>query len=182
MALSSAEVLPTGVEIERFLTSVISKVKPIGSEIPSLSWIKVGFRRILLSLIFKYPNFTLSPHERSRMKSVFQQFLKDGLVTRQPRREAQWVGAFLVRRLVVGLLRQALDEGTTNWDKTIQKVLSMVLIAALSCRSGDIMKTQSETHPRPFLCYDDITIKLVDGVGLENLVATVVIRNEKAKK
>jgi hypothetical protein len=58
----------------------------------------------------------------------------------------------------------------------------MVLIAALSCRGGDIMKTQSETHDRPFLCYDDITIKLVKGVGLESLEAMVVIRNEKGKK
>ena len=59
----------------------------------------------------------------------------------------------------------------------------MLLIAALSCRGGDIMKTQSETQHRPFLCYDDITIKLVDGVqAIENLVATVVIRNEKGKK
>jgi hypothetical protein len=135
-----------------------------------------------MGLIFKYPKFTLSPHERMRLRSVFHQFLKDGLITRQPTREAQWVGAFLVRRLLVALLRQALEEGTTNWDKTIQKALSILLIAALSCRNGDITKTQSETHDRPFLCYDDITIKLVNGVGLENLVASVVIRNEKGKK
>jgi hypothetical protein len=161
---------------------MISKVKPVGNNVPSLSWIKVGFRRVLMGLIFRYPKFTLSPHERSRMRSVFHQFLKDGLVTRQPIREAQWVGAFLIRQMVVALLRHAIENGTTNWDKTIQKVLSILLIAALSCRSGDIMKTQSETHDRPFLCYDDITIKMVNGVGLEDLVATVVIRNEKGKK
>lgn len=182
MVGSSVEDVPTGVEIERFLGSMISKVTPVGNQVPSFSWIKVGFRRILTGLIFKYPKFTLSPHERSRMTSVFQQFVKDGLITRKPIREGQWVGVFLVRRLVVALLQQALDEGTTNWDKTIQKALSMLLIAALSCRGGDIMKTQSETHDRPFLCYDDITLKLVDGVGIENLEASVIIRNEKGKK
>jgi hypothetical protein len=161
---------------------MISKISPVGNDVPSLSWIKVGFRHIIVGLIFQYPKFTLSPHERTRMTSLFHQFLKDGLVTRKPVREAQWVGAFLVRRLVVALLQQAFEEGTGNWDKTIQKALSILLIAALSCRGGDIMKTQSETHDLPFLCYDDITIKLVGGLSLENLVATVVIRNEKAKK
>ncbi|KAK0125600.1 hypothetical protein ONS96_009435 [Cadophora gregata f. sp. sojae] len=177
-----AEETPIGAEIERFLASMITKVKPVGNEVPSLSWIRMGFRRILMGLLFQYSKFTLSAHERVRIKSAFEQFLKDGLITRKPSREAQWVGAFLVSRLVGALLQQALAEGTTNWDKTIQKALSMVLIAALSCRCGDIMKTQSETHELPFLCYDDITIKLVGGHGLENLVATVVIRNEKTKK
>ncbi|KAL2075417.1 hypothetical protein VTL71DRAFT_360 [Oculimacula yallundae] len=176
------EEVPNGAEIERFLASMISKVTPVGNDVPSLSWLKVGFRRILMGLIFKYSAFSLSAHERARMRSVFHQFLNDGLITRQPSREAQWVGAFLVSRMVGALLRQAFDEGTTDWDKTIQKALSMVLIAALSCRCGDIMKTQSETHDLPFLCYDDITIKLVDGNDLNNLVATVLIRNEKAKK
>ena len=84
--------------------------------------------------------------------------------------------------MIVALLREALKQGTTNWDKVIQKALSMLLIAALSCRGGDIMKTQSETQHRPFLCYDDITIKLVGGTRIEHLVALIVIRNEKAKK
>jgi hypothetical protein len=84
--------------------------------------------------------------------------------------------------LVVALLREAHDEGTTNWDKTIQKTLSLLLIGALSCRSGDIMKDQRDAHPLPFLCYDDITIKLVGGEGIENLEAIFAIRNEKKKK
>lgn len=43
------------------------------------------------------------------------------------------------------------------------------------------MKDQRDAHPLPFLCYDDITIKLVGGDGIENLEAIFVIRNEKKK-
>lgn len=38
-----------------------------------------------------------------------------------------------------------------------------------------------DAHDRPFLCYSDVTMKLVGGVGLEDLVAKV-IRNEKGMK
>lgn len=106
----------------------------------------------------------------------------EGRVTRQPIREAQWVGALLLRRLIVRLFQSALEERTTKWDKTIQKALSLLFVGALSCRSSDIMRDQADTHPLPFLCYDDITMKLVGGVGIENLEATFVIRNEKKKK
>lgn len=34
---------------------------------------------------------------------------------------------------------------TTNWDKVIQKALSMVLIAAISCRTRDITKDPQDT-------------------------------------
>ncbi|KFY43691.1 hypothetical protein V494_01849 [Pseudogymnoascus sp. VKM F-4513 (FW-928)] len=173
---------PTGADMERFLSSMISKITPIGNTVPSLSWIRSGFRRILLGSLFQYANFTLSLHERSRIKSLFHQLLKDGLITRMPIRDIQWIGAFLVRRMVTALLQEAVEDGTTNWDKVIQKALSIVLVAALSCRTGDITKETLDIHDRPFLCYDDVSIKLVDGNSLNNLVAEVVIRNEKSRK
>jgi len=113
---------------------------------------------------------------------MFHTLLKEGRITRKPIRDAQWIGALLLQRMIIALFREALEEGTTNWDKTIQKTLSLLLIGALSCRSGDIMKDQADTHELPFLCFDDITIKLVGGFGLENLQALFVIRNEKKRK
>lgn len=179
----SVDSTPTGLDIERFLTSMLNKVTPRGSsKVPSLSWITTGFERVAARSTFMYPKFRLSSHDRSRLTSLFNQFLQDGLITRQASRESQWVGAFLVRRLVTAHFTKALEQGTTNWDKTIQKALSIVLVAALCCRGGDIMMTNGETHDLPFLCYDDITIKLVGGQTLEHLVAEVVIRNEKGKK
>lgn len=180
-SLSSTVEVPNGADIERFLDSIVCKIKPIG-EVPSLSWMKVGLQRVLTSLTFHYPTFALSSHDRLRLKTVFHQFLKEGRITRKPIRDPQWIGAFLLQRLIESLLREALDEGTTNWDKVIQKALSLLLVGALSCRSGDIMKDQRDTHPLPFLCYNDITMKLVGGAGIENIEAVFLIRNEKSKK
>jgi len=84
--------------------------------------------------------------------------------------------------MIVALLRQAREKGIINWDKIIQKVLFIVLIFAFLCRIGDITKTLGKTHNFPFLCYNDFTIKLIKGIRLENLEASVVIRNEKGKK
>lgn len=41
---------------------------------------------------------------------------------------------------------------TINRDKVIQEALSMVLIAALSCRTRDSTKDPKDTQDRPFLC------------------------------
>lgn len=84
--------------------------------------------------------------------------------------------------MLVGLFRRAMKEGTANWDRVLPKVLSLLLLGALACRVGDITQNNKDTHDLPFLCYKDITIKLVGGTGLENLVALIVIRNEKGKK
>jgi hypothetical protein len=75
-----------------------------------------------------------------------------------------------------------LHEGTPTWDKTIQKALSLLLISTLSCHSGDIMVAALNNQPLPFLCYNDVTIKLVGGTELNNLKALIVIRNEKKNK
>lgn len=179
--LSAADV-PTGTDIERFLETMVSKVKPIGNDVPSASWFKVGLRRLLVAFFFYHKGFALSKHEGARIKSLFQKLLKEKRLTRKPVRDAQWIGAVLLQRLITSMLREALEEGTTNWDKTIQKALSLLLVGALSCRTGDIMKDQSDVHDLPFLCYDDITVKLVGGDGIENLEAEIVIRNQKRKK
>ena len=39
-----------------------------------------------------------------------------------------------------------------------------------------------DDQPLPFLCYNDVTIKLVGGTELNNLKALIVIRNEKKNK
>jgi hypothetical protein len=69
-----------------------------------------------------------------------------------------------------------------NWDITIQKVLSILFISALSCRPGDIMKSWEDERPLPFIYYNDIMIKLVGGNKVEHLQAQVIISNEKGKK
>lgn len=169
-------------ELERFLCSIVSRVRPRSKEVPSFSWLRGGLRRLIVILTFHFAEFKVSKHDSLRMKTMFQQLLNDGRITREPSRKVQWVGIVLVRRLVTAILHDAIEHGTPNWDKVIQRVLGLLLISALSCRSGDIMTSTRDTQKLPFLCYNDVTIKLVNGDRLENLQAEVLIRNEKKKK
>jgi hypothetical protein len=88
----------------------------------------------------------------------------------------------LVRKLSAGLFKNALTNGTINWDVTIAKSFSIVLTAALACRTGDITTAPLEEHDLPFLCYMDITLKFAKGNEFNNLVASRLIRNEKGNK
>lgn len=117
-SLSSAIEVPNGSDIERFLDAIMSKIRPTG-DVPSLSWIKVGLRRVLMSLTFHYSTFALSNHERLRLKTIFHQFLKEGRITRNPIRDAQWVGSHLLQRLVVALLRGNHKLGQDNTENFI---------------------------------------------------------------
>ena len=180
--MSSANVIPKADELELFLGSIISRVIPRSKKVPSFTWLKSGLRRLFIMLTFYYPTFSISKHDSLRLKVVFQQLLNEGRITREPSRKVQWVGSLLICRLIIAIFWEALHEGTPTWDKTIQKALSLLLISALSCRSGDIMVAALGDQPLPFLYYNDVTIKLVGGTELNNLEALIVIRNEKKNK
>lgn len=137
--------------------------------VPAFSYLRNGLRRLIVTLTFHYSNFRLSKHDSLRIKEVFQQLLDEGRIIKAPSRTVQWIGAILVRRLITTILQEAFEQGTANQDITIQKVLSILLILALSCRVGDITTAAEDDQPLPFLYYNDITIKLVGGNKLKNL-------------
>lgn len=107
---------------------------------------------------------------------------REGASLKDPTREKCWLGAALVRKLVTALLDDSLVTGTLNWDVTIYRALSIVFIAALATRAGDITRSNLDTQLRPYLCYNDITMKLVNGTDIINIEAQVIIRNEKVYK
>jgi hypothetical protein len=57
------------------------------------------------------------------------------------------------------------------------------MAAALTACMEDLTMAPLDKQPVPFLCYKDITLKLVGGgTRLENLHACCLIRNEKGDK
>jgi hypothetical protein len=115
---------------------------------------------------------------------------KNGILTSEPKREKQWVSAYMVKRLVAVHLTDAIETGTRSWDVTVSKALSVVLLAALACRSGEVGHSQYYDN-LACLCFKDITIKIDnrdreaqhdnDSV-INRLQARVVLRFEKFKK
>ena len=87
-----------------------------------------------------------------------------------------------MRKIITAWYKDTLENGAISWDVTLLKALFLVLIAALAARSGDLNKDNSDQQLLPFICWNDITMKLVDGKDINNLEAKVVIRNEKNYK
>ena len=132
--------------------------------------------------MFFHEGFTLTKHDRSRLASTLHDLQKKGKVTTAQKREKHWLGSFLTRKLAYGLFIDALKNGTSSWTSIIARVLNIIMTAAAGARTGDLTQAAEDTNEMPFLSYGDITLKLSGGDGLSNLVAQVVIRNEKGHK
>ena len=63
-------------------------------------------------------------------------FISQGHPPKAPSWGRCWVRAFTVRRLVIVLLQNALNNGTVDWDATISQVLYYCLDRDLFLRSG----------------------------------------------
>ena len=170
-------------EIEQFLTSIIDKVIPKSEHgVPSLSWMNSGILRLTKSSLIHYSHFHLSDHDKLRIKTLVDGFLKQGKLTNKPARENHWVGVSLVKIMADAILDNALEHGTRNWDVTVQHLLMLILLSSLQCRAGDITKWFKDDQPLPFLAYQDVRLKLVGGSSIQDLEARVTIRNEKRYK
>lgn len=178
----SPQTTPTGEQIERFIGVIVQHVKPRTNAVPAYTWIGQGVGHLCTALVFYYKSFTLSKHEAERISTTIDALWHEGKLTKEASWERNWIGAFLVRRLTGGLIRDALEEGTLNWDVTLAKVLSVLLVASFGSRTGDVTVAAFDTQNLPFLCYKDITLKLSGGNKIEHLVAKCIIRNEKGSK
>jgi hypothetical protein len=151
-------------------------------QVPGYKWLQQGLGHLVNALVFYFKEFTLSKHETIRLAATIDQLFQEGRLSKDPLRHKHHIGAFLVHRLAFGLLTVALTNGTINWDVVLAKTLSIVLTAALGSRTGDVTVAPLDIHQLPFLCYEDITLKLIKGDDLTTLVTKVVIRNEKGHK
>lgn len=52
--------------------------------------------------------------------------------------DKKWLGAFMVAKVIRAVYEEALTNGVISWDVALAKIQSMVLMAALGCRAGDI--------------------------------------------
>ncbi len=175
---------PTGTELERFANTIVDKVDPRGGHrAPSYRWLKSGIETAIKGLLVVY-DFSLTPHETSRIQSMTQALLKAGKLTNDPTRIKQWAGLVIVRAMVESYLIKALNEGTVCWDNILYRTASFVWMSALQCRVGDFMKGPLDDQPLPFLAWKDIELRFERGheEHLSNLIARVTLRNVKGSK
>ncbi|KAL1597760.1 hypothetical protein SLS60_008247 [Paraconiothyrium brasiliense] len=141
-----------------------------------------GMSCLTAALTFYYPNFSLSPHNRSRISSAMNTLLLNGEITRSTKQQKSWVGAFVVAKMIHSVYDTALRNEVLSWDVQLSRVQQLLLLSALSCRNGDINKNRLDRHDLPFLCFGDLTMKLIGGNELEDLAVMVKLRNTKGTK
>lgn len=142
---------------------------------------QVRYLQLLITkLIFVYPTFTLSPHERRRISICLKSLLQEGKLTKDPQREAQWVGITLVKRMVKAMAEEAYTSGTRSWDCTISKILSVVLLSVLGSRAGDITLSQGYENAE-CLRWEHVHMKLMPGTKSQ-LLMRLTLAYEKGHK
>lgn len=82
-------------------------------------------------------NLQWTPQDDERLKSWMQNMVMTNKLTLKAQPKT-WIGFAVVSRLIRTYLEHASKHGTTNWDITIARCLSVVLISSLGARCGDV--------------------------------------------
>ena len=138
---NSIPAVPSGADIERFFTQVPTMVKGKGTHYKdsvTQSLMTGAFAVLHQYFQFQYPAFRLSSTEKLRIRSLFGQLRKNGDVTLHRKFDVHWLGICVVRQMIRGLLTDALDNGTLNWDVTLFTAFSIIFISATGARAGDV--------------------------------------------
>ncbi|KAF2742274.1 hypothetical protein M011DRAFT_490750 [Sporormia fimetaria CBS 119925] len=78
---------PSGIEIERFKRSIAGTTQGQGEGTPGFSWLLRGVGRVLDDCRFKYSDFSLTDHDKLRIKATFQDLLSKGATSNDLKRE-----------------------------------------------------------------------------------------------
>jgi hypothetical protein len=73
-----------------------------------------GMISIKKALTFRHEDLSLGPHGASKIQAAINTLLQQGELTREFTRSLEPIGAVVVRRLVIGLLNNAITKGMTS--------------------------------------------------------------------
>ncbi|KAI6788227.1 hypothetical protein KC361_g9166 [Hortaea werneckii] len=163
-------------DLIRFFAAIIPKmVSPGDKTVPQKSTILRGLGIVLAYSHFKWSDFMMGAHVSSRFKVFLEQAIRDGKLKTGHWQKQTWLGFAVLSRLVSSFLAHKIQHGTHNWDIQIAKCLSLVLVAALGARSGDVSRSHRYTGQQ-FLQYRHINLHLVGSQPiLANLRATITL-------
>jgi hypothetical protein len=166
--------------IAKYFKGRVSEIDPTNTA-ASFGMATVGLKWLIDGLKFEYSTFTLTSNERLRIANVMESLVRDKYLTKDPKRQSQWLGAFLACKLSTALFLDALTEGTLSWDVVLSKALSIILTSALMTRAGDITRSRFYFAFECML-FGHIEIKLIISDGVEYLTARVTLYFEKGQK
>jgi hypothetical protein len=167
----------------RFLDTIVKRiVVRLGDKpAPQFRTIRAAFQKLESALVFKYPEFKLSNHDCARLDALFATLAKEKKLLRGRWRERQWLGANMLENMSRSWLRVGLNAGCNSWDVHLQKLLSVVMLSALGCRSGEL--TLSEHYTEEYMRWKHVTLELEKGGNtMDDVQASILLSFEKNKK
>jgi hypothetical protein len=148
---------------------------------PNFRYVRGGFFKVESALTFKYPEFKLSSHDCARLDALFAKLANQKRLFRGVWRERQWLGTNILEKISRSWLRLGLDAGCNSWDVHLQKLLSVVMLSALGCRSGEL--ALSEHYTEEYMRWEHVTLKLgKEGNSIDDVEASILLCFEKNKK
>ena len=87
----------------------------------------------------------------------------------------------MVKMLIKALVNGALQEGPSNWDLTMSRASSVLLLSALQVRCEEVLRVRRAEGNTPYLAWKNITLRLGEH-DLEDCYCRVLIRNENWHK
>lgn len=98
-------------------------------------------------------------HEIKRIEVHLDQLVKRKLLIKGKWWKKQWFGFRVVEKMANAWIEKGLSDGCISWDRMLLKLLSIILMAALSARCGDVART-SLYKDMECLCWKDIELEL----------------------
>ncbi|KAK9246717.1 hypothetical protein V1506DRAFT_505362 [Lipomyces tetrasporus] len=176
-----------GDDVLRFFDSIVSKITPgsKGKPAPNDKVVLNGIRIISSYGTFTYPKssgYELTKYDGSRLQTWLDDSVKAGRLTKGVWKQRVWLNFMTVSRMGRAWLDHHHKYGTWNWDITIARLLSIVLITSLGCRVGDVARSRLYTATE-YMQYKHVEL-MVDGqeAKFENLRARITVEFKKGSK
>jgi hypothetical protein len=135
---------------------------------PAWSVMKNAQKHLDRALSFYYEDYSATKRGQMRIDAAILTLLNDGIITRDPVREKQWINCQMVKNLVTAVL-------------TIAGCFSLVLQAATGSRAGDFGLSAHYTGDEHIKWQDiQLAVTIKDGKPtLTMLVKLLWVKNHK---
>lgn len=148
---------------------------------PSIQTIRGGLASLSKTLLELHEDFTISKSKSLQIDSLLNKLVKDKVLIAGKWLPSNRVGFQTLLFLADTWMNSGLIDGVTSWDTYISRQLSIVLMASLASRSGDVLRTQVYEDKECCL-FKDLTVSFQGGDSMEHLTMNVCLRFVKGYK
>ena len=153
-------------------------MKPQGNEKPAPSR---GTITAALERLLEFGHFTwgeqlkIGKRDSLRLQCWMDDAFKAGRLMKGFFHKKTWLGFMTLSRMIRSYLDHWHSKGSINWDIVVTRCLSVVLVAALGARSGDVAQTRCY-HELEYMRWRDIEMDFDGETKYVNLKVAVTIK------